>query len=105
VLATVSDEGVELGLSGQPVAQDHGLRRQHGSGEEIDQRVLAARARLAGPEGHVREDIPFLIEQIRVNTNVGCDLAIEGVTREALALIEGLPWRGNVRELETASRD
>ncbi len=30
-----------------------------------------------------REDIPFPIEQIRVNTNAGCDLAIEGVTREA----------------------
>jgi len=51
-----------------------------------------------------REDIPFLVEQIRVDTNAGCDLAIEGVTRETLALIESLPWRGNIRELETVIR-
>jgi two-component system response regulator HydG len=51
-----------------------------------------------------REDIPLLIEQIRVDTNAGCDLAIEEFTREALALIERLPWRGNVRELETVIR-
>jgi DNA-binding NtrC family response regulator len=51
-----------------------------------------------------REDIPLLAEQIRVDTNARRGLAIEGITREALALMEGLPWRGNVRELETVIR-
>jgi DNA-binding NtrC family response regulator len=51
-----------------------------------------------------REDIPLLAEQIRVDTNAKRGTAIEGITREALALMEGLPWHGNVRELETVVR-
>jgi two-component system response regulator HupR/HoxA len=50
------------------------------------------------------EDIPLLAEQIRADTNARRGVAIEGITREALALMDGLPWRGNVRELETVIR-
>ncbi len=49
-----------------------------------------------------REDIPPLVEHIRVQTNAQFGLAIDGVTREALGLIESLPWPGTVRELEAA---
>ena len=41
-----------------------------------------------------REDIPLLVEHVRLETNQSYGLAIEGVAAPALA-----PWRGNVREL------
>lgn len=37
---------------------------------------------------------------IRIHTNERYGLAIEGMTRQALAIIENSPWPGNVRELE-----
>lgn len=47
-----------------------------------------------------REDIPLLVEHIRVQVNQQYGLAIDGVTPRALALLGRAPWRGNVRELE-----
>jgi DNA-binding NtrC family response regulator len=47
-----------------------------------------------------REDIPPLVEHFLVQVNQRYGLAIEGVTRQALAVMENHPWRGNVRELE-----
>lgn len=47
-----------------------------------------------------REDIPLLVEHIRLQTNELYDLAIEGVTREVFARLEGLEWPGNIREFE-----
>jgi DNA-binding NtrC family response regulator len=46
------------------------------------------------------EDIPLLVEHFRVRWNQEDDLAVDGFTREALALLEADPWPGNVRELE-----
>jgi two-component system, NtrC family, response regulator HydG len=51
-----------------------------------------------------REDLPLLVEHIRAQTNARCELAIDGVTPEALALIDDFPWPGNVRELEAVVR-
>jgi DNA-binding NtrC family response regulator len=49
-----------------------------------------------------REDIALLVEHFRgeVNRRDGLGLNIEGVTREAMAILEGDDWPGNVRELE-----
>ncbi|HXJ78141.1 MAG TPA: sigma 54-interacting transcriptional regulator [Candidatus Methylomirabilis sp.] len=47
-----------------------------------------------------RDDIPLLVEHFRVRWNQEDDLAVDGFTREALALLEADPWPGNVRELE-----
>jgi len=52
------------------------------------------------PLGARREDIPLLVEHIRVNVNTRHRLAIEGVTGDAVALIRNAPCPGNVRELE-----
>jgi DNA-binding NtrC family response regulator len=48
-----------------------------------------------------REDIGLLVEHFRVQLNERYGLAVAGVTRDALRLLEQYPWRGNVRELET----
>ena len=49
-----------------------------------------------------REDIGLLVEHFRVSVNRrdGLGLDIRGVTREAMAILEGDDWPGNVRELE-----
>jgi DNA-binding NtrC family response regulator len=49
-----------------------------------------------------REDIGLLVEHFRgsVNRRDGLGLDIKGVTREAMAILEGDDWPGNVRELE-----
>jgi len=49
-----------------------------------------------------REDIGLLVEHFRVSVNRGDGLGldIKGVTREAMAILEGDDWPGNVRELE-----
>jgi len=47
-----------------------------------------------------REDIPLLVEHFRVQCNREDQLAVEGFTRQALALLDADPWPGNVRELE-----
>ncbi|MGH2359434.1 MAG: sigma 54-interacting transcriptional regulator [bacterium] len=49
-----------------------------------------------------REDIALLVEHFRVSVNRddGLGLDIKGVTREAMAVLEGDDWPGNVRELE-----
>jgi len=47
-----------------------------------------------------REDIPLLVEHIRVGVNARYGFGIKGVTREALTLIQNVSWPGNVRELE-----
>jgi DNA-binding NtrC family response regulator len=47
-----------------------------------------------------REDIRLLVEHVRVHANERYRLAVEGVTRRALAVIENSRWPGNVRELE-----
>jgi DNA-binding NtrC family response regulator len=47
-----------------------------------------------------REDIRLLAEYFRVVINERYGLAVAGVTRVALSLLEQYPWLGNVRELE-----
>jgi len=47
-----------------------------------------------------REDIPLLVEHFRVRCNREDQLAVDGFTRQALAVLEADPWPGNVRELE-----
>jgi DNA-binding NtrC family response regulator len=49
-----------------------------------------------------REDIGLLVEHFRLaaNRGDGLGLDIRGVTREAMAILEGDDWPGNVRELE-----
>jgi DNA-binding NtrC family response regulator len=49
-----------------------------------------------------REDIALLVEHFRgeVNNGAGLGLDITGVSREAMAILEGDDWPGNVRELE-----
>jgi DNA-binding NtrC family response regulator len=49
-----------------------------------------------------REDIALLVEhfQSEVNDGDGFGLDITGVSREAMAILEGDDWPGNVRELE-----
>ena len=49
-----------------------------------------------------REDIALLVEHFRseVNDSDGPGLDITGVSREAMAILEGDDWPGNVRELE-----
>ncbi len=47
-----------------------------------------------------RDDIPLLVEHFRRRMNERYGLSVPGVTREAMALLEGYHWPGNVRELE-----
>ena len=49
-----------------------------------------------------REDIALLVEHFRgkINDGDGLGLDITGVSREAMAILEGDDWPGNVRELE-----
>jgi DNA-binding NtrC family response regulator len=47
-----------------------------------------------------REDIPLLVEHFRVRCNREDQLAVDGFTRQALAVLEADSWPGNVRELE-----
>ena len=49
-----------------------------------------------------RDDIALLVEHFRgeVNEGDGLGLDITGVTRDAMAILEGDDWPGNVRELE-----
>jgi DNA-binding NtrC family response regulator len=49
-----------------------------------------------------REDIGLLVEHFRLaaNRGDGLGLDIKGVTRAAMAILEGDDWPGNVRELE-----
>jgi len=47
-----------------------------------------------------REDIPLLVEHFRVRCNRDDQLAVDGFTRQVLALLEEDSWSGNVRELE-----
>jgi len=47
-----------------------------------------------------RDDIPLLVEHMRIEVNARHGLGIKGLTREALTLIENAAWPGNVRELE-----
>lgn len=49
-----------------------------------------------------REDIRLLLEHSRVQLNERYGLSVRGATPAALRLLEHYPWRGNVRELETA---
>ena len=51
-----------------------------------------------------REDIPLLVEHFRVRCNRDDQLAVEGFTRQVLALLEEDSWPGNVRELERVVR-
>jgi DNA-binding NtrC family response regulator len=59
-------------------------------------------ARGAAPLRERREDIALLVEHFRseVNDSDGLGLDIAGVSREAMAILEGDDWPGNVRELE-----
>jgi DNA-binding NtrC family response regulator len=41
-----------------------------------------------------REDIPLLVEHFRLQCNREDELAVEGFTRQALALLEAAPGRG-----------
>ena len=61
-----------------------------------DLEVPALRAR--------RDDIPLLVEHFRVRCNREDQLAVDGFTRQALALLQTDPWPGNVRELEQVVR-
>jgi DNA-binding NtrC family response regulator len=47
-----------------------------------------------------REDIAVLAECFREQANLGYGLDIEGMSRDALAILEADDWPGNVRELE-----
>ena len=47
-----------------------------------------------------REDFPLLVEHFRVQVNRRYRLSIDGVTRQALKILENYPWGRNVRELE-----
>jgi len=49
-----------------------------------------------------RDDVALLVEHFRgeVNEGDGLGLDIKGVTRDAMAILEGDDWHGNVRELE-----
>ena len=46
------------------------------------------------------EDIPLVVEHFRLKFNSDDQLAVDGFTRQALALLEADSWPGNVRELE-----
>jgi DNA-binding NtrC family response regulator len=50
------------------------------------------------------EDILFLAERFRVETNAILGKAIEGFTAEAQAVLLARPWPGNVRELRNTVR-
>ncbi|MGA2266296.1 MAG: sigma-54 dependent transcriptional regulator [Phycisphaerae bacterium] len=45
-------------------------------------------------------DIPLLVDAFLLKYLEGTDRPIEGITREALARLQGYTWPGNVRELE-----
>jgi transcriptional regulator with GAF, ATPase, and Fis domain len=47
-----------------------------------------------------REDVSLLVEHFRAQLNARHHLSVQGVTRQALRVLEQCPWRGNVRELE-----
>ena len=47
-----------------------------------------------------RDDIPILVEHLLEQTNRTEGLAITGVSRQAMALLETDDWPGNVRELD-----
>jgi DNA-binding NtrC family response regulator len=47
-----------------------------------------------------REDIPLLVEHFLEAANRGEGLEVEGVNREAMAVLEAEDWPGNVRELD-----
>jgi hypothetical protein len=49
-------------------------------------------------------DIPLLVEHFRVRCNRDDQLAVDGFSRHALALLEADPWPGNVRELGAVVR-
>ena len=46
------------------------------------------------------EDIPLVVEHFRLKFNSDDQLAVDGFTRQALALLEADSWPGNVREME-----
>jgi DNA-binding NtrC family response regulator len=59
------------------------------------------RAVLAVPPLRARlEDLPLLVEHVRRTVNARYGVAIDGVTDDALRVLEGHAWPGNVRELE-----
>ena len=45
------------------------------------------------------EDLPLLVEHLRVTLNAQRNLAVEGVRPAALARLAAEPWLGNVRQL------
>jgi len=47
-----------------------------------------------------REDMAVLADCFREQANHGYGLAIEGMSRDALAILEADDWPGNVRDLE-----
>ncbi len=49
-----------------------------------------------------REDIPLLIEAFRDEISEDYALPVKTFTPEAMAWLQSLPWRGNVRELRNA---
>ena len=46
------------------------------------------------------EDIPLLVDHFVFRFNAKLGLALQGVSKEALALLMKYPWPGNIRELE-----
>ena len=46
------------------------------------------------------EDIPLLVEHFIQKFNRELDMDIQGITPEAMALLQSRPWPGNIRELE-----
>jgi DNA-binding NtrC family response regulator len=52
------------------------------------------------PLGARREDVHRLVEHFLAQLNQRHGLAVRGVTRRALRVLQRHPWRGNVRELE-----
>jgi DNA-binding NtrC family response regulator len=51
-----------------------------------------------------REDIPVLVRLLLADLCAAAGIPVKTVSNQALALLAALPWRGNVRELETLLR-
>src|SRR5262249_12719417 len=49
-----------------------------------------------------REDVPALVEHLLARHAEALGKPVRGVTHEAMALLLGCRWRGNVRELDNA---
>ncbi|MGE0446186.1 MAG: sigma-54-dependent transcriptional regulator [Vicinamibacterales bacterium] len=51
-----------------------------------------------------REDIPSLVRSLIADICRGAELPRKRITRQAVALLKALPWRGNIRELRSLLR-